>query len=337
MTEVLADSFLLFLGELGLCELGDNQVPKGVRVVVGDFSIEETLLEDFADRVRAGPEDRLDFTRVVVVDVLLPIFNNRLGKDGVIGREAFLPFKVLVPIKEVLHSLLVFNREEGRDDSLGELGFHSKLWILVYGQGARLKGFHRQTVNGRNTRSREQGEANQGAVSLVHFCLWVYGFNHLDDIFHRWNLAFVRLDGYACLLLGERQELDHRWVDFGLVMRLHGQPLEEEAKTTKDVVAVYEGKRFTFAIGAALEPVFEGSHLLLPEAHEVFVLMAFLPQKDGSIMSVYGVWGEAFDFFEVEEELPFHDLVLEGFFHGRKVIMANVVIWDIQTRVKRIT
>ena len=60
---------------------------------------------------------------------------------GVVGREAFLPFKILVPIKEVLHSLFIFNREEGRDDALGEFGFHPELWILVYSQVLGSKAF----------------------------------------------------------------------------------------------------------------------------------------------------------------------------------------------------
>ncbi len=203
MPKVLADGFLLFFGELGLGELGDNQVPKGVWVVVGNFSIKETLLEDFTDRVRAGPKDGFDLARVVVVDVFLSVFDNGLREDRIILLEAFA-LKVLVPIEEVLHRLLIFNREEGGHDTLGKLGFHPEARILVYRQGLGIKGFHRQTVNGRNTRSCKQSEANQGSVSLVHFRNYVYGFNHFDDIFHRWNLAFVGLNGNAGLLFGKR-------------------------------------------------------------------------------------------------------------------------------------
>ncbi len=72
-------------------------------------------------------------------------------------------------------------------------------------------------------------------------------------------------------------------------MRLHGEPLEEESKTTKHVVAIYKGEWITCTIGAVFKPVLESSHLLLPEAHEVFVLMAFLPQIDGSFVCIHGV------------------------------------------------
>ena len=77
------------------------------------------------------------------------------------------------------------------------------------------------------------------------------------------------------------------------------------------MVAVDERESFTFAVTAALQPVLEGSDLLLSKTRKVFILLALLPQEDGTFMCVYGVTGEAFDFFEVEEELLLHDLVLK--------------------------
>lgn len=132
MSEVLADGFLLFFGESGLGELFDHQVPECVGVVVWHFGIKEAFLEDFADRVGAIPEDWLYLTSVVIGDVFLAVFDNRLRKDGVFGLEALLALKILVPIKEVLNRLLVFNRKESGDDALGELGFYAETRILVY-------------------------------------------------------------------------------------------------------------------------------------------------------------------------------------------------------------
>lgn len=118
MPEVLADGFLLFFGESRLGELFDHQVPECVGVVVGYFGFEETLLEDFTDRVGTVPKDGRDLPRVVVGDVFLSVLHNRLREDGVIGLEALLALKVLVPIEEVMDGLLVFDGEEGRNNPL---------------------------------------------------------------------------------------------------------------------------------------------------------------------------------------------------------------------------
>ena len=109
-------------------------------------------MEDFADRVGAGPEDRLNFTCIVVVDVLLPFSTMACGKMGSSGES--LSSVQDTCTNQGSTNLFIFNREEGRDDALENLVSPRTLDFGLQ-SGARLKGFHGQAVNGRNTRSRE--------------------------------------------------------------------------------------------------------------------------------------------------------------------------------------